>query len=132
MNRKDALRLLTERSEEIRRRFSVKDLALFGSTARDEARSESDLDVLVAFDGPAEFDHFMDLKFYLEELFGVHVDLVTDRALRPNCARKSNRRPSISRDWRIYLGDILHSCVKIRRFTAGISRAAGFSREESK
>jgi predicted nucleotidyltransferase len=83
MNRKDALRVLTERSAEIRRRFSVKDLAIFGSTARDEARPESDLDMLVTFEGPSEFDRFMDLKFYLEDMLGVQVDLVTKRALRP-------------------------------------------------
>ena len=83
MNRTDALRVLTERAVEIRRRFAVKDLAIFGSTARDETRPRSDLDVLVAFEGPAKFDRFMDLKFYLEDLFGVPVDLVTKTALRP-------------------------------------------------
>ncbi len=83
MNRKEALRALTERSGEIRRRFAVKDLAIFGSRARDDARPESDLDVLVTFEGAPEFDRFMDLKFYLEELVGVQVDLVTERALRP-------------------------------------------------
>ena len=92
MNRTDALRILTERSEEVRRRFAVNDLAIFGSTARDETRTESDLDVLVTFEGPSEFDRFMDLKFYLEELLGVRVDLVTQRALRPEL------RPQIERE----------------------------------
>ena len=88
MNRRDTLRVLSERREELRRRFSVKDLALFGSAARDDARAESDLDVLVTFEGPAEFDRFMDLKFYLEGVFGVRVDLVTARALRPELRRE--------------------------------------------
>jgi len=73
--------------EEIRQRFSVRTLAIFGSIARDEADDNSDVDVLVVFDRKASFDLFMDLKFYLEELLGIQVDLVTDKALRPQVRR---------------------------------------------
>jgi len=73
--------------EEIRQRFSVKTLAIFGSIARDEAADNSDVDVLVVFEGKGSFDLFMDLKFYLEELLAAQVDLVTDRALRPQIRR---------------------------------------------
>jgi len=69
--------------EEIRRRFGVRTLAVFGSIARDEAADSSDVDVLVVFNQRATFDIYMDLKFYLEELLGMSVDLVTDKALRP-------------------------------------------------
>ena len=72
---------------EIRQRFSVKALAIFGSIARDDAIDDSDVDVLVAFDRKASFDLFMDLKFYLEDLLGAKVDLVTDKALRPQVRR---------------------------------------------
>ena len=58
-------------------------MALFGSAVRDQMGEASDIDVLVAFDGKATFDTFMDLKFYLEDLLGAPVDLVTDNALRP-------------------------------------------------
>ncbi len=51
--------------------------------ARNEARPGSDIDVLVVFEGKPTFDAFMDLKFYLEDLLGAPVDLVTDQALRP-------------------------------------------------
>lgn len=68
---------------EIRQRFSVRALAIFGSLARDEATDDSDVDVLVVFNGKAGFDLFMDLKFYLEELLTRKVDLVTEKALRP-------------------------------------------------
>ena len=63
-------------------RLGVKSLALFGSVARDEANDNSDLDVLVEFEGPVTFDRYMDLKFYLEDLLGVSVDLVTQKMLR--------------------------------------------------
>jgi predicted nucleotidyltransferase len=63
--------------------FGVKSLALFGSVARDEAGPESDLDLLVEFEGTATFDSYMGLKLYLEDLLGSPVDLVMRKALRP-------------------------------------------------
>ena len=83
MNKHAALTRLKDSAEEIRQRFSVKSLSIFGSIARDETTDNSDVDVLVVFDQKASFDVFMDLKFYLEELLGTGVDLVTDKALRP-------------------------------------------------
>jgi len=82
---------LKERIEEIRQRFSVRNLSIFGSIARDEAADDSDVDVLVAFDREGSFDLFMDLKFYLEDLLGVKIDLVTDKALRPQIRRAIER-----------------------------------------
>ena len=92
MTKQETLDRLTKHGPEIRRRFAVKTLAVFGSLARGEADAGSDVDVLVAFEGRADFDGFMDLKFYLEELLGVRVDLVTDHALRPRL------RPAIERE----------------------------------
>lgn len=83
MNKHAALTRLKDSAEEIRQHFSVKSLSVFGSIARDETTDNSDVDVLVVFDQKASFDVFMDLKFYLEELLGTGVDLVTDKALRP-------------------------------------------------
>ena len=64
-------------------RLGVKSLAVFGSVARGEARKDSDVDILVEFDGAVTFDRFMDTKFYLEELLGRRVDLVVPNALKP-------------------------------------------------
>lgn len=83
MNKQMVLKQLTDCVEEIKKRFSVKAISVFGSVARDEAADNSDVDVLVAFDREADFDTFMDLKFYLEDMLGTGVDLVTDKALRP-------------------------------------------------
>jgi hypothetical protein len=87
MDRQTVLSRLSECAPEIRRRFSVKALSVFGSVARGEAAEGSDVDVLVAFKQKATFDLFMDLKFYLEELLGRGVDLVTDKAIRPQVRR---------------------------------------------
>ena len=70
--------------ELIRQKFGVRRIGIFGSFARGEEREYSDLDVLVVFEeGQKTFDNYMDLKFYLEDLFGREVDLVTERALKP-------------------------------------------------
>ena len=74
---------LRERRDEIKARFGVRRLAIFGSAARAELTESSDVDVLVEFEGRATFDRFMDLKFYLEDLLARPVDLVTIKALRP-------------------------------------------------
>jgi uncharacterized protein len=64
-------------------RYGVTRLALFGSMVRDSAGANSDIDVLVAFDGPANSARYFGVQFYLEDLFGRPVDLVTESALRP-------------------------------------------------
>jgi hypothetical protein len=82
MRRNEILRILSEHRSETGR-FGVKSLTLFGSVAREEASSQSDVDILVEFDSPPSFDCYMGLKFYLEDLLRVRVDLVTPRALKP-------------------------------------------------
>jgi predicted nucleotidyltransferase len=91
---KDVLQVLSQHKREIQRRFAVDDLAIFGSVARDESHPGSDLDVLVRFQNRPDFDRFMNLKFYLEDLFGVVVDLVTEKALRREI-RSSVQREAI-------------------------------------
>jgi hypothetical protein len=73
----------------LRERFGVTKIGIFGSTARGDDRPESDVDVLVEFaPGQTTFRNFMELAFYLEDLFGRRVDLVTEQGLsryiRPN------------------------------------------------
>ncbi len=92
MDRKHVLDLLSRSKPELQARFGVTRLALFGSTARDTASDSSDIDVLVAFDGPATSKRYFGVQFYLEDLLGRPVDLVTDKALR------SELRPFIERE----------------------------------
>ena len=62
-------------------------MALFGSIARGTSRPDSDVDILVSFDGPATSDRYFGVQFFLEDLLGRPVDLVTDKALRPELRR---------------------------------------------
>ena len=82
MNRTRALELLAQSKPVLADRYGVMRLALFGSTARNAARSDSDIDILVAFDGPATSERYFGVQFYLEDLFGCSIDLVTEKALR--------------------------------------------------
>ncbi len=87
MTREEIITVLRGRLEEMQQRFSVRSISLFGSVARGQARHDSDIDLLVVFEGKPTFDAFMDLQFYLEDLLGARVDLVTDNALRPQVRR---------------------------------------------
>jgi len=82
MQRDEVLAILAQHQNSLKR-FCVKSLAIFGSVARDEARPDSDVDILVEFEGPVTFDCYMDLKFYLEDHLGTRVDLVSKRTLKP-------------------------------------------------
>ena len=82
MTRDETIGLLSSRRQDLLG-LGVKSLAIFGSIARNEAGPESDVDVLVEFQGAATFDGYLALKDYLEDLLGREVDLVTRNALRP-------------------------------------------------
>ena len=83
MRKDEVLKLLAQHKPELIQRFGITDLALFGSIVRDKARPDSDIDVLVSFEGPATSKRYFGVQFYLEDLLGHPVDLVTDKALRP-------------------------------------------------
>src|ERR1700730_171344 len=109
MNSKDAIAILVKHREGLRAR-GVRHAALFGSVARDEARADSDLDILIELDPALKIDAFeyAGLKMYIEELFMGPVDVVNRDALKPPL------RPSISTD-AIYL-----SILSIRFWTSNI------------
>ena len=67
----------------LNQRVGVSHLALFGSTARDSATQNSDVDILVDFDGVATSQRYFSVQFYLEDLLSCSVDSVTEKALRP-------------------------------------------------
>lgn len=92
MTRSQALALLSKSKPHLAERYGVTRLALFGSTVRDTARADSDIDILVSFDGPATSERYFGVQFYLEDLFGCNVDLVTENALR------SELRPFIEKE----------------------------------
>ena len=71
-----------EESRVVLNRLGVKSIGLFGSFQRNEVKDDSDVDLLVEFhSGKKSFDNFMELAFYLEDLFGRKVEIVTPQSL---------------------------------------------------
>lgn len=83
MRKDEVLKLLSQHKPELVRRFGVSDLALFGSTARDEAKEGSDIDVMVEFDGRSTSKRYFGVQFYLEDLLECRIDLVQKDVVRP-------------------------------------------------
>ena len=81
MQQESALDILRRHRHELQQ-FGVKSIALFGSVVREEARPESDIDILVEFDRPVGLFVFFRLRHRLEDLLGRPVDLVTPAALK--------------------------------------------------
>lgn len=83
MSPNKTLELLAKHKAYLHERFGVTELALFGSASRGDMRVDSDVDILVSFDGPATSGRYFGVQFYLEDLLGRPVDLVTRKSLRP-------------------------------------------------
>ena len=84
-NIKQALR---EHLPELRERYGVESLALFGSYVRGENQPRSDLDVLVTFDDPPGLLGFIDLERELSTIVGYSVDLVVEGSLKPRIGNR--------------------------------------------
>ncbi len=83
LTRDDAFQLIRDAEDRIRG-LGVRRLALFGSVLRDEARPDSDVDLLVQFEpGEKSLTRFMALYDLLEEIFGRKVELLTTESLSP-------------------------------------------------
>lgn len=91
MRRDDILATLGEHRADLER-FGVRSLRLFGSSARNEASSGSDVDLLVDFERTPTYSEFMRLRIFLEDLLGMEVDLVTESGLRQQV------RPFVEKD----------------------------------
>jgi len=77
------LQILKQKNAEMAKQFGVKSLLLFGSVARNEATSASDVDLLVEFNRPVGYFGLFALQDYLEKLLGCPVDLGTPDSLKP-------------------------------------------------
>jgi len=83
MEIKNALEMLNRC--DLKKKYGVKRIGFFGSFIRSEQKKTSDVDVLVEFEKEAKtFDNYMNLKFFLEDIFGRKVDLVLFDALKPD------------------------------------------------
>jgi predicted nucleotidyltransferase len=91
MDRTRLIALLRQHAPVLAQRFGAREVALFGSAARDELRSDSDVDILVGFDRPPTFDTYFGTKDYLESVLGRPVDLVTPAGLKPRARQHVER-----------------------------------------
>jgi predicted nucleotidyltransferase len=86
-----AMDILRGHIQDIKSGFAVKRIGIYGSFSRGEEKESSDIDILVEFEKPT-FRNFMNLSFYLEDLFGRKVDLVTVKGVHPRI------RPYVEKD----------------------------------
>ena len=83
IKKNEILEILEENRKDIRL-FGVKRIGVFGSFVRGASTTKSDIDILIEFHpGKKTFDHYMDLKVFLEKKFHRKVDLVVQEALKP-------------------------------------------------
>lgn len=80
--------ILTEHRGELKERFKVREIGIFGSFVRGEQRRRSDIDILVDFEEPPSLFEFMDLEEHLSKLLGLKVDLVSRDALKPRIGER--------------------------------------------
>jgi len=74
-----------EENKDIIKKYGVKRIGLFGSYIRNQQKPTSDIDILVEFESDKiTFDNYMDLKFFLEDLFGCKVDLIMQDVIKPD------------------------------------------------
>ena len=82
LNSEKILELIHKNQNEIKK-YGVRRIGLFGSYLKNKQKRDSDIDILVEFyKGKKTFDNYMDLKFFLEDLFHCDVDLVIKESLR--------------------------------------------------
>jgi len=92
-HREEVLEKLKEARADLKQKYSVVRIGVFGSFAKDESTAQSDVDILVELAKPT-FDNYMDLKFKLEDMLGRDVDLVLADTVKPRL------RPIIAKEVR--------------------------------
>ena len=78
------IKILRQHLPELREKYSVSYIGIFGSYIRGEETKDSDLDILVEFDKIPGLLKYIELEYYLSDLLGVKVDLVTRTGLKQN------------------------------------------------
>jgi len=75
--------ILASSKAELRKRYNVNELGIFGSYARGQQKKSSDVDILVRFNPNASLFDFVGLGNYLEEKLKIKVDVVSENGIRP-------------------------------------------------
>lgn len=84
---KEIREILEKHKEELKQKYFIKEIGIFGSYVRDEQREDSDIDILVEFEKPIDFFIFLELEEVLTELLGTKVELVMKRAIKPHLGK---------------------------------------------
>ena len=79
----EVIKILKNRKSELKTKYNVKEIGIFGSYVKGEQTKDSDLDILVEFGSPISLFEFIDLEEYFEALTKTKVDLVSKKALKP-------------------------------------------------
>lgn len=82
MGKREIVEILKEAAKETEQKYKARIKGVFGSFARDEEDSNSDIDILVDFAEGADLIHFAGLSLFLEEKLGRKIDVVPHNALR--------------------------------------------------
>jgi uncharacterized protein len=80
----EIMEILKKNEKDLKGRYGVKEIGIFGSYVRSEAKEGSDLDILIEFEKPIGFFKFLELEEHLSNLIGIKVDLVSKKALKPH------------------------------------------------
>ncbi len=78
---------MLKKGEELKKKYYVSKIGIFGSYARGEAGENSDIDILVEFEKPIGFFKFLELEEYLSDLLEIKVDIVSKKALKPHIGK---------------------------------------------
>ncbi len=89
--KRDRVLATLKQHKAVLKQMGVRSLAVFGSVARDEARLDSDVDLLVDLQPPYTLDRYMNIKFFLKDHLGASVDLVMQEGLRPQIRETAER-----------------------------------------
>lgn len=87
-NLKDLRKTLQGHKEELKRKYGVSEIGLFGSYVKNEQNETSDVDILVEFEKAVDLLTFVNLKNYLSDLLKTNVDLVMKKALKPRIGQR--------------------------------------------
>jgi predicted nucleotidyltransferase len=79
---KEVITILSAHKEELKRRYKIKEIGIFGSFVRNEQRETSDVDILVEFEEVPDLLKFIEIERYLEMLLGLKVELVRKKVIR--------------------------------------------------
>ena len=81
-NKDEIIKILDELKEDLKKKYKLRSIGVFGSVIRDEQKQTSDIDILAEFEDDADLFDLMGLELFLEEKLNQKVDVVSKRALR--------------------------------------------------